>query len=148
MNAYELANQLAVLAMLNNLDEANTNEIEQSANMLRQQADRIAELEKDLLKYDRLAWDDLNKQGSEPYCWRMKANDPNDKDWWLFGRNPNRDEKVSHSAIPLYTTPQTKPLSDDEVIKIRQTTKAKSTENWADTLAFARAIEERHKRND
>ena len=42
-----------------------------------------------------------------------------------------------------YTTPQTKPLSGDEVIKIRQTTKAKSTENWADTLAFARAIEER-----
>jgi hypothetical protein len=52
--------------------------------------------------------------------------------------------------IPLYTSlvfctaPQTKPLSDDEVIKIRQATKAKSTENWADTLAFARAIEERH----
>ena len=41
-------------------------------------------------------------------------------------------------------TPQTKPLNDEEIIKIRQATKAKSTENWADTLAFARAIEERH----
>ena len=39
---------------------------------------------------------------------------------------------------------QTKPLSDEEIIEIRQTTKAKSTENWADTLGFARAIEERH----
>lgn len=52
MNAYELANQLAVLAMLNNLDEANTNEIEQSANMLRQQANRIAELEDRLSMYE------------------------------------------------------------------------------------------------
>jgi hypothetical protein len=42
--------------------------------------------------------------------------------------------------IPLYTTPQIKELSDDEIIEIRQNTKASSTNNWADSLAFARAI--------
>ena len=52
------------------------------------------------------------------------------------------ENKFSEINIPLYTAPRE--LSDEEVIKIRQTTKAKSTENWADTLAFARAIEERH----
>jgi hypothetical protein len=55
-----------------------------------------------------------------------------------------KENKFSEINIPLYTTPQTKPLSDEEVVKIRQATKAKSTENWADTLVFARAIEERH----
>ena len=49
--------------------------------------------------------------------------------------------KVWEDDIPLYTTPQTKPLSDEEIIKIRQATKATTAENWADTLAFARAIE-------
>ena len=42
----------------------------------------------------------------------------------------------------IYTAPRE--LSDEEIIKIRQAVKAKSTENWADTLAFARAIEEAH----
>ena len=54
------------------------------------------------------------------------------------------ENKFSEINIPLYTTPQTKPLSDEEIIKIRQATKATTAENWADTLAFARAIEERH----
>ena len=136
MNAYELADNLEKTISLGYPSKMESKEV---IDMLRQQADRIAELvhmnnnwqlsetmaynriaelEKDLLKYDRLAWDDLNKQSSEPYCWRMKANDPNDKDWWLFGRNPNRDEKVSHSAIPLYTTPQIKELSDEEIEEV------------------------------
>ena len=54
------------------------------------------------------------------------------------------ENKFSEINIPLYTAPQTKPLSDEEIIKIRQATKATTAENWADTLAFARAIEERH----
>ena len=59
------------------------------------------------------------------------------------------DENVSDSELDLVTplyleAPQTKPLSDEEIIKIRQATKATTAENWADTLAFARAIEERH----
>lgn len=37
-----------------------------------------------------------------------------------------------------------KPLSDEEIIIIRQDTSPKTTDNWADTLAFARAIERRH----
>jgi hypothetical protein len=36
--------------------------------------------------------------------------------------------------------PQIKELSDEEIIEIRQNTKASSTNNWADSLAFARAI--------
>ena len=44
----------------------------------------------------------------------------------------------------IFVEPFTKPLSDEEIIKIRQATKATTAENWADTLAFARAIEERH----
>ena len=43
-------------------------------------------------------------------------------------------------AIPLYTTPQIKKLSDEEIIEIRKNTKANSTNNWADSLAFAKAI--------
>jgi len=112
MNAYELADELDAC-----FTKADWEYVNDAVTMLRQQADRIAELEKDLLKYDRLAWDDINKQGDEPYCWRMRANNRNDKDWWLFGRNPNRDEKVSHSAIPLYTTPQIKELNDEEIKK-------------------------------
>jgi hypothetical protein len=38
------------------------------------------------------------------------------------------------------STPQIKELSDEEIIEIRQNTKASSTNNWADSLAFARAI--------
>jgi len=37
--------------------------------------------------------------------------------------------------IPIKPT-----LTDEEIIELRQTTKANNTSNWADTLAFARAI--------
>ena len=43
-------------------------------------------------------------------------------------------------GTPLYTTPQIKELSDEQIIEIRQNTKASNTNNWADTLSFARAI--------
>ena len=112
MNAYELAKQL---------EERHAPYEDDAANMLRQQADRIAELE---------------KQG-EPVAWMQMHHKDN---------VPTKFSpvKVWEDDIPLYTTPQIKPLSDEEITKIRQATKAKSTENWADTLAFARAIEERH----
>ena len=41
---------------------------------------------------------------------------------------------------PLYTTPQIKELSDEEIIILRQDTNPKTTDNWADTLSFARAL--------
>ena len=79
---------------------------------------------------------ELEKQG-EPVAWMQMHHKDN---------VPTKFSpvKVWEDDIPLYTTPQTKPLSDEEIIKIRQVTKANSTENWADTLGFARAIEERH----
>jgi len=45
---------------------------------------------------------------------------------------------------PLYTTPQTKPLSDEEIIEIRKQSTAFGYKDWSDSLSFARAIEERH----
>jgi Icc-related predicted phosphoesterase len=120
MNAYELAKaQQAYSAPT--LEE-----------IIKQQADRIAELE---------------KQGEPVAWWTGKYEDEGEDFMFPNTRQAHIDHPQSEThkffSIPLYTTPQTKPLSDDEVIKIRQTTKAKSTENWADTLAFARAIEER-----
>ena len=35
-------------------------------------------------------------------------------------------------------------MTDEEIISLRQKTIPKTTDNWAYTLAFARAIEERH----
>ena len=96
MNAYELADQLDNVKYQNGAKP-----FEMYANMLRQQADLIRNLQKSL-GFKNSGYETIN------------------------------------------LTSQTKPLSDEEVIKIRQATKAKSTENWADTLAFSRAIEERH----
>jgi hypothetical protein len=49
----------------------------------------------------------------------------------------NRNEIIDKLDL---NTPQIKELSDDEIIEIRQNTKASSTNNWADSLAFAKAI--------
>ena len=57
MNAYELADEAK---NIHNTIEA-LEFVQKAVPMLRQQANRIAELEKDLKKYDQLAWDDLNK---------------------------------------------------------------------------------------
>ena len=117
MNAYELADYVEDMDVL-----AGHQYLNEIANMLRQQADRIAELEKqsEPIEHDFMAWETCGILSEKPY---------------------------SHGAKPvkLYRhPPQTKPLSDEEIIKIRQATKATTAENWADTLAFARAIEEAH----
>ena len=67
---------------------------EEAATMLRQQADRIAELE---------------KQG-EPVAWMQMHHKDN---------IPTKFSpvKVWEDDIPLYTTPQTKPLSDEVLNK-------------------------------
>ena len=56
--------------------------------------------------------------------------------------------KVWEDDIPLYTAPQTKPLSDEEIFDLT-TWKKNPYELYvemekADMIAFARAIEERH----
>ena len=96
VNPYELADEL---------DKYKGIATRNAANMLRQQADRIAELEKEVKS--------VAEQG---------------ENFW-------------QQLCELKATLKTKPLSDEEIIKIRQATKATTAENWADTLAFARAIE-------
>ena len=62
-----------------------------------------------------------------------------DEEWEVWYIEPT-DLPKGHTYKPLYTSPQIKELSDEEIIEIRQNTKASSTNNWADSLAFARAI--------
>jgi len=115
MNAYELADELL---------RDNTQLTVKAAYMLRQQADRIAELEKK----------------GEPVAWMEYIQD---EEWEVWYTEPT-DLPEGHSYKPLYLAPQTKPLSDEEIIKI-------FNQIWNDggntngvMHRFARAIEERH----
>lgn len=99
--------------------------------MLRQQADRIAELEK---KGKPVAWmypNDNSLIVTHPLRMGTKVFTENDfKDW-----------------IPLYTTPQTKPLNDEEIEDLVD--KCTDTTDDNDGLEFryndfVRAIEEKH----
>ena len=131
MNAYELADELQKHG-LNGDNYGLFNKRIQ--NMLRQQADRIAELEQNLSAYivelelHKAMIQDLEKQ-SEPVAWMSPDGKVSQTEGKLF-------------YIPLYTTPQTKPLSDEEI-------KAIAAQNRTDLsipayISFARAIEERH----
>ena len=143
MNAYELADELL---------RDNTQLTVKAAYMLRQQADRIAELEK-LLEHSvgsdcremryiqeienkdaRIA--ELEKQG-EPVAW-MLADKQNECIRSIMAVQHDFVPKGC-VEIPLYTTPQTKPLSDEEIDSIIYSV------DWAyDPVLLARAIEERH----
>ena len=119
MNAYELADELQELDAKLHLIV-----LFKSAEMLRQQADRIAELE--------------NK--SKPVAWMEYIQD---EEWEVWYTEPT-DLPEGHSYKPLYLAPQTKPLSDEEIIKI-------FNQIWNDggntngvMHRFARAIQERH----
>ena len=94
MTAYELADWL---------NDPLGYKMGEIANMLRQQADRIAALEK-LAEATRKAFmnvsEELAKQtNAEPVAWMVTSK--------VIVLEP------IDGAIPLYTTPQTKPLSDD-----------------------------------
>ena len=126
MNAYELADDLESYdwyyehevtgsdGYTQEIKTCNTKYVWDAANMLRQQADRIAEME---------------KQG-KPVAWM----DKNDK------TVINLEQKWADD-IPLYTTPQTKPLSDEEIWNWFKENTALTKES---ALRIARAIEERH----
>ena len=95
MTAYELADELQ--KFYDELD-GSFGYLEQSINMLRQQADRIAELEK--------------QQSAEPVAWMD-----------YLEHSDVYDLNVSGRGIPLYTTPhhasdvkQIKELSDRELV--------------------------------
>ena len=121
MNAYELADAIEDWDSDGQWDTP-------AATMLRQQADRIAELE---------------KQG-KPIAWMQMHHKDN---------IPTKFSpvKVWEDDIPLYTTPQTKPLSDKEIKQIWYNLYPLSSSSYWDDkreglaeLKFARAIEERH----
>lgn len=119
MNAYELAKQL---------EERHAPYEDDAANMLRQQADRIAELE---------------KQG-EPVAWMEYIQD---EEWEVWYTEPTNLPE-GHSYKPLYLAPQSKPLSDEEIHELAN--EHLRTQNQDGHLVvlgmedFARAIEERH----
>ena len=115
MNANELSEQLKHWS-------GNRDELWNAANMLCQQADRIAELEKDLKKYDQLAWDDL----SNPKTIWCDCGD---------GITANSGAKCGVCA----STPQTKPLSDEE-IKTEMGRVSSSYPTVECLIEFARAI--------
>ena len=78
---------------------------------------------------------ELDKQG-EPVAWFEQ--DEKMKSVWY------QCDKDDPSAIPLYTAPQTKPLSDEEIIKLTEGKGNQFVDMSHDELIdFARAIEER-----
>ena len=118
MTAYELAEKAQGLAYEIPADWSSgepKNVATDIANMLRQQADRIAELE---------------KQG-EPVAWIRSGDDQ-------LSLVKEKDDGYMVWK-PLYLAPQTKPLSDEEIDKIIYSV------DWAyDPVLLARAIQERH----
>jgi len=181
MNAYELADIVDRWAYKESAEY-----LTDAANMLRQQADRIAELENALSRYElrdlehtthiatlenqldkcshheamahqgymeRIA--ELSKNVDELEEELLKAPQTNAKPVaWIgnnelqFGFTDTRvtNEKESWDDIPLYTTPQTKPLSDEEIIAVFESPFHPQTTGRIndEVIAFARAIEERH----
>ena len=191
MNAYELADELEGFNFLDG--DIPIAPYQKQADMLRQQADRIAELEKDLalktrdrdvfqdftLAYEkRIAeleklvhqrFDDGKRLGTiETEDRLLKQSEPVA---WFDGEHYVCPEIGYEYTIttehpkalgwkPLYTTPQTKPLSQDYQNKYieqywikkplsDEEIKAIAAQNRTDLsipayISFARAIEERH----
>ena len=120
MNAYELADQVEMWGEdLLALNMKGGIPVVQGAKMLRQQADRIAELEKK----------------GKPTAWMFQG--AFDISTYVSFEKPNPD--IYPNPTPLYTAPQSKPLSDEEIDKIIYSV------DWAyNPVLLARAIEERH----
>jgi hypothetical protein len=127
MNAYELADELeqgAELEMKLQRPE-NWADLTKAANMLRQQADRIAELEKSHIELEKGIVADLNqRQSAEPVAWMS-----NGKEFYV-------QKNYCPDFIPLYTTPQIKELSDEEILNLYKETEADN----GGIREFARAI--------
>jgi hypothetical protein len=93
MNAYELAYKL------NNALGVDYEMLEQSSIMLRQQADRIAELEKGEEVAGRFYWESV-------------------VDGHVMAVPSEGTPHYNKDDFPLYTTPQIKELSDEEIEKL------------------------------
>ena len=106
---------------------------ERDYNFMYSYAKGLEQVEKDLKA-------ELDKQG-EPVGWFKQDSYGVWQECWDCSLDPK--------GIPLYTTPQTKPLSDEEINKLEEMVylkaKMRPTQSWwSFTHEFARAIEERH----
>ena len=129
MNAYELADKL---------NQSNSNGLmcDEAANMLRQQADRIALLEAEISNRTWVRKLLTEEKQSEPVAWMSRnkciqwADEEADLPNW-----------TDFYVIPLYTTPQTKPLSDEEIEELREYHGINEWMYETSVVDFARAIE-------
>ena len=144
MNAYELADKMEKLAgHFHN----------EAINMLRQQADRIAELERlvsDMIyekasgvyqgKYLEQYW--VKQQSAEPVAWtNQKWLNVIAKEPQLFQPLFAHGKQTEHNTIPLYTTPQIKELSDREILEIAYLPELCDDDgNIRSCIEFAKAI--------
>jgi predicted HicB family RNase H-like nuclease len=132
MTAYELADKLE-----NQVNMFDHPFVSDSADMLRQQADRIAELEK---KLQESAFDYISvcSQADEHYARVQEL----EKQLDIHFKNGFEAGKLEGwKAHKYHSTPQTKPLSDDEIWEWFEKNTALTKES---ALMICRAIEERH----
>ena len=118
MNAYELAYKL------NNALGTDYEMLEQASIMLRQQADRIAELEKGEEVAGRFYWESV-------------------VDGHVMAVPSEGTPHYNKDDFPLYTTPQIKKLSDEEIHDIWKSLWEGGNIGHI-AYNYARAIEERH----
>jgi hypothetical protein len=117
LNAYELADELENYVWMN----ANNNRdyCKEVKDMLRQQADRIAELEKGEEVAGRFYWESV-------------------VDGHVMAVPSEGTPHYNKDDFPLYTTPQIKELSDEEIKAIANNLTCTPDKNW--NVLFARAI--------
>ena len=137
-----------------------TPEMRSAWEELDRQADRIAELEKTM--GERL--NDLNTRQVEDertslvstppyayayaYAYAVIQGEDGKENVSLQFDHPEMCGQKYKQAIPLFTTPQTKPLSNDEILEMtiwnKNLYELYVEMEKEDMIAFARAIEERH----
>ena len=76
---------------------------------------------------------------NEPVAWMMKSNDPDYVSDYIMFKTPERKDKISHHAIPLYTHPA-KPLTDEEIGQIWKDCMESPYMQVSNPVGFARAI--------
>jgi hypothetical protein len=123
MNVYELADALEKIETYNQVIHRSFNDktkLTASADILRQQADRIAELEKGEEVAGRFYWESV-------------------VDGHVMAVPSEGTPHYNKDDFPLYTTPQIKELSDEEIIEIGNAVVnlIDSNEGW---IEFAKAI--------
>jgi len=102
----------------------------------------IRRLVEELDKYQNY-WKDCEEERTERCSDCQKKGEP--VAWIDYLEDSNLyDLNVSGRGIPLYTAPQTKPLSDEEIIRCMVNPDVYSENEKIAGIRFARAIEERH----